>query len=197
VEVSDIIQGLYYIDKKCHELKEILEKHGKYTECIVKRWHWRGDWEDDIIVIQEPNGEILVEIWVWELDALTPSELISYIEFGSGPEVEVERAEDLAALMISISLLALIASFIFFLSSWGGTLQNPMFQIMLVSTFLSILFTMIYRSIRSKRMKRRRELARELAQKDPDYIAALRKLVSLKDISQWMKTEYRKRLGDI
>ena len=43
VDVSDLPERTYFIDKRCEELEKVLRKDPKYVECVVKRQHmWEG-----------------------------------------------------------------------------------------------------------------------------------------------------------
>ncbi|MFW9810752.1 MAG: hypothetical protein ACFFE6_15355 [Candidatus Thorarchaeota archaeon] len=194
VDVSDLTELTYFIDKKCEEIEKILRRDSKYAEYAVKRQHFGEDWQLDPYVIQDPGGEDLVYLDVWEIDALNEFELFAYSEV----QMNKERIRSKGAVSFSVAVLVLLPIAIFLpisdLISPSGSVVS-FTSIAALASFLVILLLGIrfYKS-RNDATSKKRVIDLVAAREDSTFLDALRRLASLTNIDDWKREEYMKRL---
>ncbi|MFW9768845.1 MAG: hypothetical protein ACFFF9_11545 [Candidatus Thorarchaeota archaeon] len=199
VDVSDLTELAYYIDKRCNDFEKMLEANPKYAEYTVKRQHFGEDWQLDPYVIQNPQGEDLVYLEVWEMDTLSDSELVSYIEV----QMNREKIDDSkGALPFAIGVICLLPSAIFFsimeiISPSDQVISFPL-GISLASVSVFLLLGGRFYKFRRDAMSKRHHIDVMAAKENLTFLHALRKLASsASNKESWKGDEYVKRLKHI
>jgi hypothetical protein len=195
VDVSDLTELAYYIDKRCKDLEELLETDAKYAEYMVKRQHFGEDLQLDPYVIQNPKGEDLIYLEVWEIDTLSESELVAYIEVQMSIEqINVSKG----SVPFVIGVICLLPSAIFFsimeISSPSGQVISLPFVISFASIFILLILGVRFYKFRQDAMSKRRTIDLTAAGENLMFLNALRTLASLSTKDNWKKEEYVRRL---
>lgn len=195
VDVSDLIELVYFRDKRCEEIEEVLRKDPKYAECIVKRRHFDKDWELDPFVIQDSEGKDLVTLDTWEVDALSNSELLSYTDI----QINREQHEYLEGFMLFIMILIIIGPLgvVFSIGeivSPSGTMNPIILAIGLTFDLIFLLSVIRFYRKRKDVISKKRHIDLIAARENSTFLDALRKLASLSNIDEWKREEYMSRL---
>jgi len=199
VDVSDLVDGAYFIDEKCEELEAILRKDLKYAECKVKRRHMgEGEWKLDPFVIQNSKREDLTTLETWEVSALDDSEILSYTDV----QIDRELCDYSGSALLFTIILILLGPMAITFSVLGVSLYsssvNQIIAVLAVVLDLLVLLSGVSLYRRRKEGKsRKRHIDLVAAREDSTFLNALRKLVELSDQENWKRDEYVKRLGYI
>ena len=198
VDASDLPQLSYYRDERCQEFEEILGNTSEYADCVVKRLRQSEEFPEwgDPFSIHSSEGDVLVWIYDWELDALSESELLAFIPVRrkrgeiSEATVPLQFGGGFAAFFGVCMIVAQII-----LSLIGMVIP---IEILFIPGMLLIFIGWIVLSLGSRRDRvRKTELDIEVARKNPAFLDALRKLASLTDTKNKAIAEYSQRLGVI
>ena len=87
VDVSNLGVSDYYIDERSKRLEKLLRSDTRFREYRVRRQHWKRNREDDPFVIQNDEEFDLIILETVEVNTLSDSEFLSYID------VEMKRLE--------------------------------------------------------------------------------------------------------
>lgn len=177
IEISDVKWGEFYRDDRCTELEVILHDDPNYRECIVERQHYHEDITNDPYVVKDENGKELVILETWQIDALSPSELLSFIKIQQRRDQCVDRTGSVAYFVLYVSLLLgstfSLITIVDIVLSYTMNLYNLVsFPVMIVS---GIAIYLKYKN--SYLMKREVDL--EAARSDSSFLEALRKLAAV------------------
>lgn len=196
MDASDLIDGVYFIDERCEELEEIFRKDPKYEDCKVRHQHiGDGEFELDPFVIRNSEGERLVTLETWEVDALSDLELLSYTDVQISREQNDYSGSALAFIIIVILLgptaavLSLMAIF-----SLLGSLAPLVSTIVGALDLIILLSGIIFYRKRKGLASAKRDIDLVAARENSTFLFALRKLASLSDVSNWKQKEYTERL---
>jgi hypothetical protein len=195
VEISDLPEGAYFIDKGCVEVEAVLRKDPRYEQCVVKRQHFGGDYTLDPFVIQDLDGEDLTTLNTWEVDALNDSELLSYADV----QIRRERHTYSGTLLLFIFSVILLAPFaavfsIMTIILYSSSVGSVMSDIAIVSSLLLLLSVANYYRRRKDTTSKKRQIDITAARESLSFLDALRRLASLCDIDETEKQEYSKRV---
>ncbi|MFW9788058.1 MAG: hypothetical protein ACFFE1_10310 [Candidatus Thorarchaeota archaeon] len=195
VDVSDLTDLAYYIDGKCKHLEELLRSNPKYAEYLVKRQHFGDDWQLDPYIIQDLKGEDLIYLEIWEIDALSDSELLAYIEvqMSKGLIDNSEGAFPLVIALIVFLPFGLFFSIIEMISSSGPRLSFTL-AIGLAATLIPFLLGIRFYRIRQSAIFKKRNIDLMAAREDTTFLDAIRRLASLTNVDNWKREEYERRL---
>jgi hypothetical protein len=191
IDLSDVQWGSYYKDEKCKELERTLQSNPEYSECEVKRAHWHDESTDPFHVLDERGEEIIV-LERWEVNALSASEIMTYIE------VQRNRNQGfgwldavLYGLLIAIGSMA-VGFHIYSLPYLSYSLPPPwMILLDLVSLLLGIFCILRYGDMKA----RKKNLDLEAVRIDPSFLDILRKLADVPKTENPKKEEFVKRLA--
>ena len=192
VEVSDLVELIYYIDKKCGQVETVLKEDPKFAECVVKRQHFGDEWDLNPFVIQNSDGEDLATLDTWEVEALNAPELLSYTDVQINREQHDYAGRD----FVFIIILCLFGPAAAFFSVFS--LISPLNLVNLMGAIISILvilfFGLRFYRTRQRVVGKKRQIDLLAARESPTFLNALRTLASLSNIEDWKREEYASRL---
>jgi hypothetical protein len=185
----------YYIDERSEELEKKLKRESRFAECRVKRQHWGGNGEYDTFVIQDNEGKDLLSMDIWEIDALSDSELVSIIDVNK----QLDRLEYLAGtflfMILSIILIPIATIFPIMTLINPSNPTNPIsVAIGLLAISSLLLYAVRYFRKRNKIISEKQNIDLVAAQENSTFLAAMRRLASTIYKDEWRNKEYRKRL---
>ena len=190
IDVSDVEYGLYYRDEKCKELEKILQNDLKYTECEVKRVQW-GDVDTNPFDVLDENEDSIVFLETWEVNTLSPSDLLSYIEVKQKIDRPLSDADAMlygAFGALCLTVVVLLALMIFYGPISGlDFLTIPVF---ILTPILGILSIRTYR----KSIHERMSADLEATKRDSSFIEILRKLTQAPEIDESNRRKIMKRI---
>jgi hypothetical protein len=194
VDVSDLPEAAYFIDKRCEVLEDVLKKEPKYAECVVKRQHIAKEVESDPFVI-ENIGESLIKLDTWEVDTLSDSELLSYIDV----QMVTERYSYSGSALLFLMIVILLGPFAVVFSILEVVYpSSPMSSIISAIAFPSDIFILLSGIILYRKRKDTKSIKHHIdlvaARENLMFLSALRKLASLSNIDKWKRGEYMSRL---
>ncbi len=177
IDISKVKWGSYYRDDRCKEIEAILHDDSNYRECIVERQHYHEDITNDPYVVKDENGKESVILETWQIDALSPSELLSFIKIQQRRDQCVDRTGSVAYFVLFASFLLgstfSLITIVDIVLSYTTNLYNLVsFPVMIVS---GIVYYLKYKN--SYLMKRAVDL--EAARSDSSFLEALRKLAAV------------------
>lgn len=196
VDVSNLGVSDYYIDERSKRLEKLLRSDTRFREYRVRRQHWKRNREDDPFVIQNDEEFDLIILETVEVNTLSDSEFLSYID------VEMKRLE--CSENTTLFLLATIALMPFAIIFSAMIIIDFSYlnivRIMILSfaiILLTIFSTTMYLSKRRVMMSGQREVDLKAARDDVMFLSALRKLADIPANDELKTENYRKRLQDI
>jgi len=190
IDVSDLEYEMYYIDQKCHELDRILQSDSKYTECKVKRIHWRDDGTDPFTVLDQ-NEESIVLLETWEVNTLNASDILLYIEVKQKRDRPLSDRD--AALYGSSIALGLSAGLFAFLLIFEEAVMNLAFIIIPIFILTPILGIFSIRTYRkSTHEKKNADL--DAVRSDSSFLDILRRLSGSPEVDKYSKKRFAKRI---
>ncbi|MFW9833124.1 MAG: hypothetical protein ACFFEK_03960 [Candidatus Thorarchaeota archaeon] len=190
IDVSEVEYGLYYRDENCKELEKILQNDLKYAECEVKRVQW-GDADTNPFDVLDENGDSIVLLETWEVNTLSPSELLSYIEVKQKIDRPLSDADAMlygAFGALGMAVVALLVLMIFY-----GPIMELEFlaiSVFILTPILGILSIRTYR----KSIHERKSADLEATKKDSLFIEILRKLAQAPEINESNRRKIMKRI---
>jgi len=192
IDVSDLTELTYFIDKKCGELQEKVRKNPAFAEYVVKRQHFDEDWELDPFVIQDTERNDLVSLDVLEVEVLNESELHAFID------VQVNREQyDYAGTTLAFILVLILAgpfAGLFSISVVVGWLNPYNITIALLSDIILVASVARFYSKRKHAITIRQRIDVVAAREGLCFLSAMRKLASLSELYEWKRKEYEDRL---
>ena len=198
VNQSDLEWGTLYKDEKCKEVEGVIQSDSRYAECEVKRVYSGVENFDPFHVFDE-NGEGIVMLERWEVDALSGAELITYIEV---QRKRIQFTNSVEAVLLGMFLacigLAVVHSVIGYFSqpsspsaTWFIVQNQGWFY--LLALILGALSLLKYRS--TEQQKKYIDLV--AARDDPSFRVVLQKLADQPETENPSKKKYVKRLENI
>ncbi len=190
-DFSGIAFDKYFIDEKCKEIERVLRENPEFAGYGVKRRHWANDWEFDPFFVQNEDGDNLVFLEPEIFDALTHSEFLSFINV---KKKRIDSSEDTFWLFIAIILLMSSAV----LSPILTLILSPNIEvigvIVITLPLYLVIFSLgtIYYRKRNRMISKMHQIDLTEAQKNPEFVSALQKLVSIPILDE--HREYRRRL---
>ncbi|MBN2230817.1 MAG: hypothetical protein JW779_14605 [Candidatus Thorarchaeota archaeon] len=190
IDASEVEYGIYYRDEKCKELEKTLQNDPKYAECEVKRVQW-GDVDTNPFDVVDESEESIVLLETWEVDTLSPSELLSYMEVKQiidKPLSDAEAAQYGAA--IALGLTTTVLSYFVIFEGALITLAFLIIPVYILTPILGIIGIHTYR----KSMLQKRNADLEAVRKDSSFSDILRRLSELPEIDEYIKKRFTKRI---
>ena len=179
VDGSGIKDGALYRDKKCKELEEILSNDLKFREYKVEREHLDENLDNDPYIVKDTEGKEIFMLEKWQIDALNPSELLSYlnVEQKRNPCVDwSERAAfNLFVVSFFVGLMFSIVSLPFYLTANYLNLMG----IDVVAYSIMIGSAILYFLIHKKSNLKKHEIDLKEAESNPSFLEALQKLAAV------------------
>ena len=181
VDGSGIKDGAFYRDKKCKELEEILREDSKFREYIVEREHFGDeDLDNDPYIIKDTEGKEIFMLEKWQIDALNPSELLSYLNVEQKRNPCVDWSERVLFNLFRVSFLVgimfSIVSFAFYLDAnylrLMGGIHIVAYSIMFGSAILYFV------KLKKSNLKKH-EIDLKEAESNPSFLEALQKLAAV------------------
>ena len=195
IEVGDIIEGQYYTDERCERLQALLKTEAEFDGYIVRRQHWYEEYDLDPFIIQDTSGEDMLTLEPWEVDALTGSEFLSYVDVqvnNDPQEISVNSVTILTVMFMVFPLVLILLNLEIAFPHRGISMM------ILVPTLLLIL---LYAIVSYKRWRNTTshnlQLDLALVREDPMFLEALRKLAAVPKSEYMYKDEHVKRLRKI
>jgi hypothetical protein len=198
VDSSDLEWGTLYKDEKCKELERVLQSDSRYAKCEVKRVYSGVENFDPFHVLDE-NGNGIVMLERWEVDALRGAELFTYIEVQRKRNQFTNSVEAvLLGMFLACIGLAVAHSVIGYfsqpsspLATWFIVQNQGWFY--LLALILGTLSLLKYRS--TEQQKKNIDL--EAARAEPSFRDVLQKLANQPETENPSKKKYVKRLENI
>ncbi len=193
IDASEVEYGLYYRDEKCKELEKILQSNLRYAECEVKRVQW-GNVNTNPFDVVDENEESIVLLETWEVNTLSPSELLSYIEVKQiidRPLSDAEAARYGAAIAFGLSAAAL-SYFVIFEGAFM-TLALFIVPLYILTPILVIIAIRTYR----KSMLQKKHADLESVRTDPSFVDILRRLSEVPELEDYIRERFTKRIDTI
>ena len=181
IEGSNVKYNAFYRDDSCKELEEILREDSKFRENIVEREHYGDvDFDNDPYIIKDAEGKEIFMLEKWELDALNPSELRSYLNVQQKRSLCVDWSEraayNLFVVSVLVGIMFSIVSFAFYLDVNYLRLMGGI----LIVTY-SIMFgsAILYFLKHKKSNLKKHEIDLKEAESNPSFLKALQKLAAV------------------
>ena len=196
VDVSNLGVSDYYIDERSKRLEKLLRSDTRFREYRVRRQHWKRNREDDLFVIQDDEEFDLITLETLEVNTLSDSELLSYIN------VEMKRLEcsenTTLFLLATMTLMpvAIILSAVTIIDFSNRNIVGKMIMDFVI-ILLTIFSAAMYLSKRRVMMTSQRKVDLIAAREDVMFLSALRKLADIPANDELETENYRKRLQDI
>ena len=196
VDVSNLGVSDYYIDERSKKLEKLLRSDTRFREYRVRRQHWKRNREDDLFVIQDDEEFDLITLETLEVNTLSDSELLSYIN------VEMKRLEcsenTTLFLLATMTLMpvAIILSAVTIIDFSNRNIVGKMIMDFVI-ILLTIFSAAMYLSKRRVMMTSQRKVDLIAAREDVMFLSALRKLADIPANDELETENYRKRLQDI
>jgi hypothetical protein len=193
IDVSEVEYGLYYKDEKCKELEKTLQSDSRYAECEVKRVQW-GDMNTNPFDVIDKNDESVVLLETWEVNALSSSELLSYIEVKQKIDRPLSDADGAlygAFGALGITAVGLSISMIFnvpIMNLWFLTV--PIF---ILTPILGVISVWTYR--KSTHEKKNADL--DAVERDSSFLDILRRLSESPEVDKYSKKKIVERIKNI
>ncbi|MFX1578930.1 MAG: hypothetical protein ACFFBJ_04730 [Promethearchaeota archaeon] len=190
IDVSEVEYGLYYRDQKCKELEKILQNDLKYAECEVKRVQW-GNADTNPFDVLDENEDSIVLLETWEVNILSPSDLLSYIEVKQKIDRPLSDADAMlygAFGALCLTVVVLLALMVFYGAISG--LEFLTIPVFILTPILGILSIRTYR----KSIHERRSADLEATKKDSSFIEILRELAQAPEIDESNRRKIMKRI---
>lgn len=193
VNISDLDLYDYYIDERSKKLEKLLRNDTRFGYCRVKREHWGGDGDDDPFVIQDDEGFDLITLETLQVNTLSESELLSYID------VEIKHLEcsenHIIFLLGIIVLLPVAVSSIVMMIIYNTNINLSLtFFLTSVVICFMLLFGVMYYTRRNTMIASRRQIDLKAAQEDSTFLSAIKKLATAPDTDEWDVSDYKRRL---
>ncbi len=181
IESSDVKYNAFYRDERCKELEEILRDEPKFREYTVERQHFDDDDLDgDPYIIKDAEGKEIFMLEKWQSDALSPSELLSYLNVQRVRDLCVDWSENAAFNLFRISFLVgimfSIVSFAFYLDSYGLYLMG---SILIVAYSIMIGSAIFYFLKHEQSNSKKHEIDMKEVESNPSFLEALQKLAAV------------------
>lgn len=184
---------MYYKDQKCKELERILQSDSKYAECQVKRIHWTDDGTDPFDVLDE-NEESIVILEIWEVNTLSASEILLYIEV---KQIHDRPLSDRDTALYGTSIaLGLSAGLFAFLLIFEEAVMNLAFMIVPIFILTPILGIISIRTYRESIIQKK-NADLEAARTNPEFLGMLQRLTYVPEIKKYSKEKLMKRIENI
>jgi len=193
VDSSDLEWGTLYKDEKCKELERVLQSDSRYAEYEVKRVHW-GDANTNPFDVLGENEVSIVLLRTWEVSALSPSELLSYIEVKQRidkPEPETVAMVYGAFMALCFTSVVLLILMAFFGSAIGMDLVAVLIYIL--TPILGIISFRTYQ----KSMDEKKNIDLEAARQDRSFIEILQKFTQAPEIDERSRRKIIKRIESL
>ena len=192
VEVNDILEGQYYIDEKCKSLQALLTTEPRFEGYIVKRQHWYEEYSSDSFIIQDTCGKDILTLEPWEIDALTDSKFLSYVDVLVNREPQKVFEYWYANLVIAFLVfpVVLVISVLDTVFPNRGISTTALVSTLLLMFLYAIVSYKEWRDTRSYNLRLDLAAARE----DPMFVEALRELAAVPKSEYMYKNEHVKRL---
>lgn len=195
VDISDLDFGTYYRDDKSEGLEKHLRNDSKYAECMVKREYWDDDTDHNPYVIIDTDGNIMISLEKWEVDALNGPEIISFIEVQRRRDDCSDRLELASLVIFAGSSLFTIGMFPFLFPVFvSDTTPTPVSWLFLAPTIICLISGAVYYIRRKKTHSKMMHIDLDAAREDSTFLEALRKLSAVSDSEYVDKNEYVTRL---
>ena len=182
VDGSGIKDGAFYRDKKCKELEEILSNDLKFREYKVEREHLEENLDNDPYIVKDTEGKEIFMLEKWQIDALNPSELLSYlnVEQKRNPcdwsDWSERAAFNLFAVSFLVGIMFSIVSFAFYLDA---NYLKLMGGIHIVAYSIMIGSAILYFLKHKKSNLKKHEIDLKEAESNPSFLEALQKLAAV------------------
>ncbi|MGY5858316.1 MAG: hypothetical protein RTU63_03025, partial [Candidatus Thorarchaeota archaeon] len=183
----------YYRDEKCKEIEKILQNDSKYAECEVKRVQW-GDTNTNPFDVLDENEESIVLLETWEVNTLSASEILLYIEVKQ--KLDRPLSDRDAALYGSSIALGLSTGIFAFLHIFEETVIYLAFMIIPIFILTPILGIISIRTYRESIIQKK-NADLEAARKDSSFLDILRRLSELPEVDKYTKKKFAKRIKNI
>jgi hypothetical protein len=193
IDVSDVEYGLYYRDEKCKEIEKILQNDLKYTECKVKRVQW-GDADTNPFDVLDENEESIVLLEIWEVNTLSPSDLLSYIEVKQ--KIDRPLSDRDAMLYGAFGALGMTVVVLLALMIYYGPISGLEFLTIPVFILTPILGIISIRTYR-KSIYEMKSADLEATKKDSSFIEILRRLAQAPKIDEHSRKRIMKRIENL
>jgi len=193
IDVSEVENGMYYRDESCKELEKILKTDPIYTECEVRRVQW-GDVNTNPFDVLDENEESIVLLETWEVNTLSQSELLAYMEVKrvvERPLSDTEAAVYGAALAFGLTT-AVLSYFVIF----EGALMILAFMIIPIFAITPILGILGIQTYRKSRL-RKKNADLEAVRTNSAFVNTLRKLSQIPEIQDYIRKKFVKRIKTI
>jgi len=193
IDISNLEYESYYRDQKCLELERILQSDPKYAECQAKRVHWTDDGTDPFVVLGE-NEESIVLLETWEVNTLSASEILLYLEVKQIHERPLsDRDASLYGTSIALGLSAGLFAFLLIFEEAVMSLLFMIIPIFILTPILGIISIRRYRE--SVIQKKNADL--EAVRKNPAFLSMLQRLAQVPEIKEYNKKKLMKRIENI
>ena len=183
IESSNVKYNAFYRDDRCKELEEILREDSKFREYIVEREHFGDeDLDTDPYIIKDAEGKEVFMLEKWQIDALNPSELLSYlnVEQKRNPcdwsDWSERAAFNLFAVSFLVGIMFSIVSFAFYLDA---NYLKLMGGIHIVAYSIMIGSAILYFLKHKKSNLKKHEIDLKEAESNPSFLEALQKLAAV------------------
>ena len=193
IDFSDLEYESYYRDQKCLELEKIVQGNPKYAEWQVRRVHWTDDGTDPFVVLDE-NEESIVLLETWEVNTLSASEILLYLEV---KQIHERPLSDRDASLYGTSIaLGLSAGLFAFLLIFEEAVMNLLFMIIPIFILTPILSIISIRTYRES-MIQKKNADLEAARRNPSFPSMLQRLAQVPEIPEYRKKQLMKRIENI
>lgn len=199
IDISDIPYYAYYRDERSKRVEAILRDHNEYAGHEAKRYRTEGDPSLDPYFILDRNENYFLRMYTAEIDALDDSELLSYL-IVVFEDIQKENLAEMIYVAGAGALAVFISLTITFQIAMPGIQERlgPGYALlMLLSLCFAMLFGVLgYRESRAYARRRKQHVAMTV-NKHPLFFQAMRKLMSLTDISESERKNHLKRIQKI
>jgi len=179
IKGSDIKYGTFYRDDRCKELEEILSDDPKFREWIVEREHFDDEnLNNDPYIVRDTDGKEIFMLEKWQLDALNPSELLSYLNVQREREICVDWSERAATKLAGACFIVGLISILWSTDSLIIPRSLGLYSAFVTFSVL-ICSVIFYYSKHKQSDSKKREVDLEAAENNPPFLEALRKLAAV------------------
>ena len=194
-KVSDL-EGNYYVDKRCEELEELLRSSRTLCDFTVMRRR-KGDIKrgSDAYVIQDAKEESGFDLEAWEVDALTESELLLYIEMKLKKD-DYDSVKRVAIFEVIRGIPILLTGIFLPYGILGSSDDSAILLIFGIACAIISLPVIIFSEVLYQRRKASYVMQQDLriVRENPTYINVLRKLATVPESELVYPIEHVKRL---
>lgn len=196
IDVSDIPLGSLYIDERCKRIERIIKKEEEYAEFSIKRSRREEDPSLDIYIIMDATENFWVWMHEWEVDALSDSEILSYVIVTKETSQRPDPTENWGILMSLFMALFLVFLIIIILVP-AFPIYDSISGIMLFSLIGVFVSGWIFKGKLEEHKQSGREFEIEMMKQYPLFVESIRKFAALPDVTKSQREKYTERLQEI